>query len=323
MSNIFTRISTFLISLTAFAVLLFVGYNKFTNFSGLSIIGEKLYSIPPADKIETLPFLKVVVLADTHLNFSNAVRVLTKVSLASPDLIIHLGDHTDYGDMNSLRLARSYLESFSIPYIALPGDRDIAATQNTDNFSVVFKELFKNNEMIDFKGLKFFFFSNMYNFTPFDSDSYRLIMKNVAIADIIFSSQPLFVPDSSIFSSKFMGSSYLLKSDTGYNLDPSSTDSLTLYSTQSSNILSTILKREVPLLVISGDHHKSSFFTHPSSNVINFHIVGALAESIDSGALRLKQTALQSRRFSVISFFSDSVVKENFRYKIEEIEIND
>jgi len=323
MNRYFTLYIIFIISFLLLICFFVLGYNKIYKPILTNNIGENFYSLTSLKNSVPTPFLKIAVLADSHSNFSLSNNILTKISSASPDLIVHLGDHTDYGDKTTLIKAVSFLEFFSFPFAALPGDRDIAQSQNLENFSYAFGSYFPNSEIVDINGLKVFFFSNMYNFTPFTQNNYRQIMQNVVNADVIFSSQPLYVPDYALFSTKYMGSNYLLRSDNGYKFDPSVFKNMTIYTDQSSKILTTILERKTPLLVVSGDHHKSSTFTHPNSNIINFHIVGALAENIESGNLKVKQTALQSRRFSILNFYRSAELPDNFTYKIEEIEILD
>jgi predicted phosphodiesterase len=317
---LFILISVLLISMTPIYSLV---YNEIFNQSISNNFEDKIYSKPNSNFTSPQYFLRIVVMADTHLNFSNANLILKKVSDASPNLIVHLGDHTDFGDKNSLVKAKEFLDSFKIPYYSLPGDRDIAQSQNLNNFSSIFGSTFLNNYLLEIKGIKIFFFSNMYNFTPFNEDAYSKIMSNIDKSDVIFSSQPIYVPDTSMFKNKYMGSDFFIKNYDGSNLDSNYFVNMTIYNNQSNKLLDSILKRDSPLLIVSGDHHKSSNFTHPSSNVINFHVVGALAENIESGSLRLKQTALQSKRFSIIDFYENLESKSGFIFSIREIEIID
>ncbi|NBO36763.1 metallophosphatase family protein, partial [bacterium] len=291
------RLLLFLLSTATLTSLFFAFYNKSFNSNKFTLNEQFLPSINETSTIVSppSPVLTLFVLSDTHLNQSIDSFLKEKISLYNPDIIFHVGDHTDFGDPNSLSQALSILKSFEVPFMVLPGDRDIAYSADDSVFRSIFDKAYSPNSILNIKGIKFFLFSNMYNFNPF-SDPVLLAIKNgISESDVIISSQPIFVHSDSIFSNKYMGSKYYISSNP--DLQDSVKNNLEKYINQSDDIRGYLANLKSRKLIISGDHHKSDTFTHPSNSLLNFHIVGALAENIESGNLKLKQSALQSQRF--------------------------
>ena len=318
MSKFNPRLLLFLLSTATLTSLFFAFYNKSFNSNKFTLNEQFLPSINETSTIVSppSPVLTLFVLSDTHLNQSIDSFLKEKISLYNPDIIFHVGDHTDFGDPNSLSQALSILKSFEVPFMVLPGDRDIAYSADDSVFRSIFDKAYSPNSILNIKGIKFFLFSNMYNFNPF-SDPVLLAIKNgISESDVIISSQPIFVHSDSIFSNKYMGSKYYISSNP--DLQDSVKNNLEKYINQSDDIRGYLANLKSRKLIISGDHHKSDTFTHPSNSLLNFHIVGALAENIESGNLKLKQNALQSQRFSVIYFFKNG---NELSYEIEEVQV--
>ena len=254
------------------------------------------------------PVIMLVVIADSHLNNSsfNKIRLLVK-EFKNIDLIVHLGDHTDFGDIPSLIKAKEELDSLNVPYVSLPGDRDLAATSSEENFYKVFQ----NKPYLNLKNIRFTFFNNSRNFLPYP-DSYiaDFIMK-INNTDFLFSSQPIFVAEGNLFTQKYMGSKEAFPDLTGNRKS-----NLEKYSSQRDLILSSIRNSEIKL-VVSGDHHRSAEFKDPINNKINYHIVGATAEKISFGNTDINQESLQSQRISLVE------IGPSKEYKITEIILNE
>jgi len=318
MSKFNPRLLLFLLSTATLTSLFFAFYNKSFNSSKFTLNEQFLPSINETSAIVSppSPVLTLFVLSDTHLNQSIDSFLKEKISLYNPDIIFHVGDHTDFGDPNSLSQALSILKSFEVPFMVLPGDRDIAYSADDSVFRSIFDKAYSPNSILNIKGIKFFLFSNMYNFNPFSDPVLFSIKNGISESDVIISSQPIFVHSDSIFSNKYMGSKYYISSNP--DLQDSVKNNLEKYINQSDDIRGYLANLKSRKLIISGDHHKSDTFTHPSNSLLNFHIVGALAENIESGNLKLKQNALQSQRFSVIYFFKNG---NELSYEIEEVQV--
>jgi predicted phosphodiesterase len=318
MSNFRTQALIFLLLFFVSTGLFIAFYNKSLDKIFFNNSEQFFDSKSPVSNFvpEPSPIITIFVFSDTHLNPDAFPFINQQIAILNPDIVFHIGDHTDYGDPKSLYLAKDLLQSLKIRYFVLPGDRDIAYSANDETFSATFKDVYSPNSIIEVKGVKFFLFSNMYNFTPFNDSDLNIIYNGLSNSDVVLSSQPIFIHPDSIFSNKYMGSDYFLKRD-----QESSEDfkiGLKKYITQSEEIRNFISKLTTSKLFISGDHHKSDTYTHPFNSLIKFHIVGSLAENIESGSLKLKQTALQSQRFSIINFFNSN---GTLSYEIKEIEM--
>ena len=252
--------------------------------------------------------IKLVVVADSHLNkdsFNKIKNIL--VESKNIDLLVHLGDHTDYGDLISLKEAKKELDSLAIPYIALPGDRDLAETSSEENFYKVFP----NKTTLNIKGIKLTFFNNSRNFLPYPDSYIEDFITKIKGTDFLFTSQPIYVDKSNLFSQKYMGSTEAFPDLSGL-----AKSNLERYSSQRELILKSLRESEVKLIV-SGDHHRSSEFQDSKNPKISYHIVGATAEKISLGKTELKQEALQTQRVSLIE------VGTNKEFRITEIILNE
>lgn len=248
---------------------------------------------------------KILVIADSHSNFEIVSKLLEIISSEGINHVVHLGDHTDYGDLDSLKEAKDFLDSLNVNYSALPGDRDLGQTSSTQNFYVVFKK----EDTLFLKGDKILFINNSYNFTPINQNIFSEYLLEIPNSEIIFLSQPILVERGNIFSNKYMGS------DTAFSdLNQDISKSLSQYRVQRNLILSEILKNRTPL-VVAGDHHRSLTFNDNSYPNTLFHIVGATSKNINSGNYQIKQESLQTKRVSIIE-------KKGGKFLIKEVVIN-
>jgi hypothetical protein len=227
------------------------------------------------------------------------------VNKEQPQLLVHLGDHTDFGDVSSLLLSKKYLDSLDYPYLTLAGDHDIAQSSTLNNF----KQVFSIPNSMTIKDIKVGFLNNPFNYTPFSDADFAQIITELENVDILLTSQPIFVPKDNFFSYKFMGSLDNLSS-----LDMNQQKLLQKYNSQSLKIISKIRESKKPIIVISGDHHKSSSFKDPYNPLVSYHIVGALSKNIYLGSKEYSQKALQSPRFSVLEVIKNET-KLDFNIK--------
>lgn len=314
MSKFKVHIFVFII-LIVFSIPFFLAfYNKNLSEDFVTNSEQHLDSkLPEVSKDDESDFIfSIFVISDSHLNSNAFPFLIDSVYLYKPDIVFHVGDHTDFGDPESLSSALSLLSALNVQFYALPGDRDIAYSSDDKIFSSIFKSHYSPYSVVEAQGVKFFLFPNMYNFTSFDSSKLSHIKDSIFNSNVIISSQPIFVYSDSIFSNKYMGSDYYL------NRESFQSDEIKKYVFQSNQIRDFITSLQSQKLFIAGDHHKSDTYTHPSNSFLKFHITGALAENIESGTLKLKQTALQSQRFSFIRFYKKD---DNISYKIKEVEM--
>lgn len=293
--------------LTLSSLLLFIAFYNKKNPEAVMESSNKYL----LQKSDNLKITKIAVISDTHLNEESFKFLLGFLNSNPVAAIIHLGDHTDFGDLKSLKLSKSYLDSLNVTYYSLAGDHDIAETSSLSNFS----QVYKTTKYMTINDINLTFINNPFNYTPFSTLEFDEILRSISNADLILTSQPLFVPKDNFFSYKYMGSM-----DDVANLSPTKQISLKEYNSQGQTLLSKIRETQKQLLIVSGDHHRSATFTDPANSLITYHITGALAKNIYLGSKQYSQKALQSPRFSIIEIYKNSEGQTQFKIKEQIIE---
>ncbi len=257
---------------------------------------------------EVLPNYKIAFISDSHENSDIFLSLKDSLKVNNVDFIIHAGDLTNYGTLEALKKAKADLDFLSIPYYVLPGDHDVAETGSIKNFS----QFFNMNRIIEIPGLTILFIPNYFNFTILNDSELNFLLANIGRSDIIVASQPIYVPESNIFYNKYMGSL-----DAFDNLNSTQLKVLDMYNLQRIRILDVLRESNSRKIVISGDHHRSSSYTDPNNSLVSYHNLGSLAKTITFGKSVLKQTSLQSNRYSIIEMFvRDSKLEFNL-YEVE------
>lgn len=311
--NFELRVTNILFLIVIFFVV-FLLIDLFTLFYNKKDPSEKLnYPEPKIENPSTKSFHEVsiiqnryniLVMADSHLNKKAFEAVKDIIEKNNIKLLVHLGDHTDFGSTEELLQAKELLDGLGVKYLPLPGDRDLAAFGSSQEFKKIFK-LENTNFMYE----TFLIIDNSPNFTLLDDKSFDYILQKIPRATIIFSSQPIYVEKGNIFESKYMGS------PTAFNISNQNTKILMdKYLNQRNEILNRIRNKE-NLLVISGDHHRSATFKDPLNQSVTYHIVGASSEYINSSGIQVLQSSFQTQRVSIIS------IDENNDSQIIEIEL--
>jgi predicted phosphodiesterase len=276
-----------------------------TQISDTSVVQDSFATSP-----DSSPVYKIAFISDSHENSAIFSPLKKSLQIVNPDVVIHAGDLTDFGTTESLLDAKSDLDNLDIPYLVLPGDHDIAETSSTANFNKVFT--LPSGFTLQYS--KVLFIPNFYNFTPFSDLELESLLKKIPEADILVSSQPIFVEQDNIFFNKYMGSDNAFD-----NLTEKQVQNLKIYNQQRLTLLNEIRKSKSSKIIISGDHHRSSNFVDPVNPLIKYHIVGSLAKYIDFGNSKLLQTSLQSNRYSILEIYLNT--DKSTYFKIKEIEL--
>jgi len=300
-NSIFRKNSLFRLSIYLLFLFLIVTivFDYFTSFYNKSIKEEHNSYSQNEDKNSIkkhLPITKIVdketknilVLADSHNNEKAFVQVSKLIKNYNISLVVHLGDHSDYGSESEITNAKNLLDSLQTEYIAIPGDRDLAATGGDDLFFTFFKRI----NSFKVKEYKFLLLNNSPNFTPLTTTYLNSFINEISSTDFILSSQPIYVEKGNIFESKYMGA---------MNKD---------YLIQRDLILEKLRNSKVKY-VISGDHHRSSNFYDLKRRDLQYFIVGATAEDLNSNGLVIKQKSFQTQRALLISITNDNDILFN------------
>lgn len=261
----------------------------------------------------TLPstFVKIMFISDSHMNRQIFNSLRNSIQSLSPNFLIHSGDLTNFGSKDELNAVKGDLDSLGIKYFAIPGDHDIAHTSSEENFN----EFFSTPIKVNYKGVNFLFIKNGFNFTPLSQDYYSNILSEIPNSDVIILSQPIYVPEDNIFSTKYMGSKFAFE-----NLTETQELNLKVINSQRLGILNRIRESKNNKIIISGDHHRSATYPDPVNNNVLYHVLGSLSEFIYFGDTKISQNSLQSNRYSILEIYQTEFL-EGFKFKIREIEL--
>lgn len=275
-----------------------VSSKLFTNFNKNEVGGDGNLIVDPdvpiiyfdRDGNNELLF-KICIMSDIHNDKENLAKSIIMIKETGCEKLFVLGDLTDYGDVESLKDIRSILDSSGIEYYAIPGDHDIADSLSAENFNKVFGI---DYHIMEYEGVVFLLIDNSANFTEIGNIQMSWIEDNIGNADFVVMSQPLFTEGlNPPFSSTYMGSM------------PSAPESDDIREKQQyvkeqrDFLLDLIRKNDNVRATIAGDHHRSSDLSDPVRSELFHYVVGAVTSTVND----FPQTAIQSSRFSVLSFY--------------------
>ena len=255
--------------------LIYYGYNKNTSPELKKYPKDiKEISIKNDDKFDFYNSENdlILIIADSHLytnSFNKIKAILDKYNIK---LVVHLGDHTDFGSDDELIKAKKLLDELDTNYIALPGDRDLAAYSGDSQFFKVFQR----TDSIKFGKYDLLFINNSPNFTPLNQTYMNTVLPLIKKSNIIFTSQPIYVEKGNILESKYMGS------PTAFSEIDESTIKNQAQLLRQRDLLLNEIRKNSDKLIVSGDHHRSSFYTDPINETVKYHLVGATAEFLNS-----------------------------------------
>jgi hypothetical protein len=280
----------------------------FTNFRSDVVLDEgDLINYGPDDNL--LPFdvsnneliFKICIFSDIHEDVENLNKAFKKASGIGCEKLFILGDLTNYGDTDSLKLIREVFDTFGVEYYAIPGDHDIADSLSTENFNMVFGV---NYHMLEYKGVGFLLIDNSANFTEIGSIQMSWGDKNIGSVDFVVLSQPLFTEGSNPpFNSTYMGS--MLNSPE----DDEMREKQGYVRKQGELLLDMIRKNKNIRAIIAGDHHRSSKIDDSVRSDLTHYVVGAITSTFND----YPQAAVQTSRFSVLSLYEEK------KYVIEDV----
>ena len=208
---------------------------------------------------------KVALITDSGGEVDTLTQALTLAKNNDVDYVFHLGDLTQWGDVDSLAETKNILDESSLKYFAIPGDHDLAqsetlyGTGGLENFKKVFGA---NYHRIKVGGVVFVMLDTSANRTPLDESRMLWARQNIPEADFVLVSQPLYHPQPTELMS-IMG---LVKGEV-----------LPDIKAQADTLLSLIRNSNVQA-VFAGDHHMSSISTDAINADLTHYVVGACAK---------------------------------------------
>jgi predicted phosphodiesterase len=225
--------------------------------------------------------VRVALFADSHLDWDALSAAIEKVKELEVDMIFHVGDHSNLGIVKNLEKTKDLLDASELSYYAIPGDRDLWQTVGTDNFLQVFKE---NRHTVTKDDIVFVLMDNSANYSTVEDSAMEWFEKNVADADFIFLSQPLWHPTNS----KVMG---YVNGDKVENV-----------RIQAEELLKKVRESEV-LAVFAGDQHMFSKNLDSEKESLVHYALGALTS----------ERNLQTPRFALLD------IGENAQYSVKQV----
>lgn len=202
-------------------------------------------------------------MSDSENNFGNLEKALVKAKENNVSVVFFLGDATNWGDVESLVRTKEFLSSSGIDYYALPGDHDLAksvAEGDTTGLKF-FKEVFGNNfHTVSLNGYKFVLLDNSANYSTISGSLMAWFNIQVAEADFVILSQPLYHPTINRTMGVIDG------------------QQIKKVKEQADELLDNIRKSSVKS-VISADHHLFSKNKDPKDSSLEHVVIGALTDS--------------------------------------------
>ncbi|OGC68669.1 hypothetical protein A2415_02360 [candidate division WWE3 bacterium RIFOXYC1_FULL_39_7] len=232
---------------------------------------------PEGDKEEQIShneddkLLTIALLSDTHNDFDNLREALASVKETSASEVFFLGDFTELGLIEDLEEAKKVMDESKIDYLAIPGDHDLWKTVGPENFNTVFK---KNNHSITLNGIKFVLLDNSANYTLISEETINWFKTEIADADFVLLSQPLYHPELQVVMGVVNGEE-----------EPA-------VKAQAVELLKLIRESDVQA-IISGDQHRSDINSDPEKKELKHVVVGALTD----------ERNLQTPRFSIMNVY--------------------
>lgn len=317
----FTFLSILIIILFAFynKNSLLTMYNHFMSNYFVQIPGSFDTNISSEDFLtnSTHPFNKgnllfnVLIIADYHESDDAIPKIYEIYQDVSPIVTFLIGDLTDYGDKPSLNAVKEQF-SFADNLIVIPGDHDIASTSSLDNFESIFGS---PRNVVEINNVRLGTLLNYANFTPFSDLQHKENLVTLFESDVLFLSQPIYMPNNDIFSDKYMGNF----SDDKSSISIQQMTQLKRYLVQRDQYINVIRSLPRKMLIMSADHHRSLLFKDPINENITYFNLGAVSKNVYLGNMRVNQKVLQPRRVTILEVYkSNNTDSGPFEYKIVE-----
>ncbi len=233
-----------------------------------------------------VPVATIALLADSGDDFDSLEKAVNAVNELAVDYVFHLGDLTNWGDVESLTAAKETISKSAAPWYVLPGDHDLAQSVGLENFTQVFGA---NYHKLQVGNVTIMMLDNSANYTPMDEERYTWFLNNIESTDIVLLSQPLY----SVGGLPSMG----------YVKGEELTDVL-----NQAKILLAKIRSSGVKAIIAADHHIPSTITDPEEPGLQHIVVGALADEDN-------ENIILPPRFTLLHIYADNT------YAVEEVKL--
>ena len=232
------------------------------------------------------PIFRFLLVADSHDDNANLQKAIAQAKQSYPDLafVIGLGDYTNVGTVDELKLAKKEFDLSSLRYFLLAGDHDLWDSRNRNlspdtDFKQVFGPTFQG---FTYNNFRFLLLDNSDNYKGFGQDQSDWVIRDLDKAKdegvkgvFVFVSEPLYHPSSDHYMGKVEK-----------NLK------------QQAQSMIYQLKATGVKKVFAGDIHYFSEYEEPETK-LPMVTVGAIVTDRNP----------QAPRFSVVTVFDDGLTK--------------
>ncbi len=283
-----------------------------TEESATSEIPSTTYTRTDSQRIapEGQVLFSLAIIADSHIAndkpeyINNKEHLRTGLSKVKElglgiDTIVHTGDITNLGVLGDLQEAKQILNDSGLKYYALPGDRDLFQSVGTANFLKVFGD---SKFVFEKDGVKFVGLDNSASYTPISQETMTWFKNEIADADFVIFSQPLYSDGYLLFNYLYMGSSGEEAADA------SLAEKQAEVKAQRDELLEAVRGSNVKA-ILAGDHHRSDSAVDAEEPSLEHYVIGATSEVVGE----YSQSILQPQKFGVLKVY------ENGGYMVEDI----
>lgn len=208
---------------------------------------------------------KVAMISDSQNENESLSIALKKAGEAGAHSVFFLGDYTAWGSVEELAAAKKIMDDSGLVYYSLPGDHDLGQSVGPSNYNQVFSD--KTERVVEIKDVKFVMLDNSANKTLISEADIKAFKQELAGADFVLLSQPLY---------HYAGPS-VLKPIMGFLLENGELKKNQKILDQSQTILSAIRDSGVKA-IISGDHHSFSISQDPVRSDLMHVAIGSVTQ---------------------------------------------
>lgn len=179
---------------------------------GQDLSGSKVDSQQDNSKmVEEKELFKFLAFADSHSDNISLRKAINQAKEKYPDIkfIVGLGDYTEVGTLEELKLAKAELDLSGLRYFLIPGDHDLWDSRDkqippTDNFKQTFGP---NYQSFIFEDYKFLLLDNSDNYKGIGEEQMEWIVRELEEAKeesgiLVFAHEALFHPSSDRYMGK-------------------------------------------------------------------------------------------------------------------------
>lgn len=274
---------------------LYTAYKHFSGFDPLKLnpqaVLRTIPNLPIPTSKQTAPApggagsaesLRFLLVADSHNDNVNLQKAIQQGKQRYPDLafIIGLGDYTEVGTIQELKLVKQEFDKANLRYFLIPGDHDLwdgrdKGQDPTGNFGQIFGPSYQS---FNYNNFKFLLLDNGDNYQGISetqqswiSNEFEKAKKEAVSGIFVFIHEPLFHPSSDRYMGKVEKS----------------------LKTQAESLLFQ-LKQAGIKKVFSGDIHYFSQYEEPVTKI----------PMVTIGAVTTERNP-QTPRFALVTIFAD------------------